>query len=166
MTEQTCNICADRFGSCTPAAPPASPRSWWRPRTTTRASTATSTRAATAARCTSPGCRAGEELAELYRGMSDEAYLSEEAGRRETAGRLLDLIQQQVPAGSLLDVGCGHGLLLDEARRRGFTVTGLELSQAAARATRATSSSSTSASSAWRSSRGRRAGTRSLSWST
>jgi SAM-dependent methyltransferase len=79
-----------------------------------------------------PGLPRGEELAELYRGMSDDAYLSEEAGRRETAGRLLDLIQRHVPAGSLLDVGCGHGLLLDEARRRGFTVTGVELSQSAA----------------------------------
>jgi SAM-dependent methyltransferase len=79
-----------------------------------------------------PGLPRGEELAELYRGMTDDAYLSEEPGRRATATRLLDLIQRHVSAGSLLDVGCGHGLLLDEARRRGFTVTGLELSQAAA----------------------------------
>ena len=47
-----------------------------------------------------PGLPRGEELAELYRGMSDDAYLSEEAGRRETARRLLDLIQRHVPAGS------------------------------------------------------------------
>jgi SAM-dependent methyltransferase len=79
-----------------------------------------------------PGLPHGEKLAELYRGMSDDAYLSEEPGRRETAGRVLDLIQRHVPAGNLLDVGCGHGLLLDEARRRGFAVTGLELSQTAA----------------------------------
>jgi SAM-dependent methyltransferase len=79
-----------------------------------------------------PGLPRGDELAELYRGMADEAYLSEEAGRRATAGRLLDLIGRHVPAGHLLDVGCGHGLLLDEARRRGYSVTGLELSRAAA----------------------------------
>jgi SAM-dependent methyltransferase len=74
----------------------------------------------------------GDALHALYRGMADDAYLSEEAGRRETARRLLDLIGRHVPAGALLDVGCGHGLLLDEARRRGFEVTGLELSHGAA----------------------------------
>jgi SAM-dependent methyltransferase len=79
-----------------------------------------------------PGLPEGERLAELYRGMADEAYLSEEAGRRATARRLLDLIGRHMPAGSLLDVGCGHGLLLDEARRRGYSVTGLELSETAA----------------------------------
>ena len=75
---------------------------------------------------------AGEQLHELYRTMTDDAYLSEEAGRRETARRLLDLIARHVPAGRLLDVGCGHGLLLDEARRRGYEVTGIELSTGAA----------------------------------
>jgi SAM-dependent methyltransferase len=75
---------------------------------------------------------AGEELHELYRDMSDDAYLGEEAGRRATAAHLLDLIAEQVPAGRLLDVGCGHGLLLDEARSRGYDTVGLELSRSAA----------------------------------
>ena len=78
-----------------------------------------------------PGLPAGHQLTDLYRGMSDEAYLSEEDGRRATSGRLLDLIGRHVPAGALLDVGCGHGLLLDEARKRGYSVTGLELSETA-----------------------------------
>jgi SAM-dependent methyltransferase len=72
------------------------------------------------------------ELAGLYREMSDDAYLAEQAGRRATAGRLLDLIGRHVAAGRLLDVGCGHGLLLDEARRRGYEVEGVELSRSAA----------------------------------
>ena len=76
---------------------------------------------------------AGDELHELYRDMSDEAYLGEEAGRRATAAHLLDLIGAQVAAGRLLDVGCGHGLLLDEARSRGYETVGLELSRSAAR---------------------------------
>ena len=78
-----------------------------------------------------PRLPAGEELHDLYREMADDAYLDEEAGRRETARRLLDLIGRHEPAGRLLDVGCGHGLLLDEARRRGYETTGLELSASA-----------------------------------
>lgn len=78
-----------------------------------------------------PGLPTGAALADLYRDMSDDLYLSEEKGRRATARRLVDLIRRHVPAGELLDVGCGHGLLLDEARRSGYSVTGLELSESA-----------------------------------
>ncbi len=78
-----------------------------------------------------PGLPAG--VHELYRDMTDDAYLAEEAGRRATARRLLELIGARVPSGRLLDVGCGHGLLLDEARRRGYGTVGLELSRTAAR---------------------------------
>ena len=39
-----------------------------------------------------PSLPAGDDLHELYRGVDDEAYLDEEAGRRATARRLLDLI--------------------------------------------------------------------------
>jgi SAM-dependent methyltransferase len=64
--------------------------------------------------------------------MRDDVYLDEERGRRRTGKRLLKLISSQVPAGRLLDVGCGHGLLLDEARTRGYKTLGLEVSAAAA----------------------------------
>jgi SAM-dependent methyltransferase len=76
-----------------------------------------------------PSLPAGEPLVSLYRSMRDEHYLDEEAGRRRTARRLLALVP---PGGRLLEVGCGHGLLLDEARARGFDVLGLEPSRAAA----------------------------------
>ena len=79
-----------------------------------------------------PALPPGSELADLYRDMRDDAYLAEEAGRRRTARRLLDSIGRYAPAGRLLDVGCGHGLLLDEARRRGYEVDGVELSSTAA----------------------------------
>jgi SAM-dependent methyltransferase len=80
-----------------------------------------------------PALPRGARLLELYRDARDPAYLEEEAGRRATARRLLDLIGARVPTGRLLDVGCGPGLLLDEARRRGYAPVGLELSRAAAR---------------------------------
>jgi 2-polyprenyl-3-methyl-5-hydroxy-6-metoxy-1,4-benzoquinol methylase len=75
----------------------------------------------------------GDALHALYREMRDDAYLAEEEGRRATANRLLDLVARHRPRGRLLDVGCGHGLLLDEARRRGYDPVGLELSRDAAR---------------------------------
>jgi 2-polyprenyl-3-methyl-5-hydroxy-6-metoxy-1,4-benzoquinol methylase len=80
-----------------------------------------------------PSLPRGERLHGLYRQSSDDAYLTEEAGRRATAARLLDLVAPHVPAGRLLDVGCGPGLLLDEARRRGYATAGLELMPSAAR---------------------------------
>lgn len=79
-----------------------------------------------------PSLPRGEALLDLYRHMRDAHYLDEERGRRATARRLLDAIGRHVPSGRLLDVGCGHGLLLDEARRRGYAVEGLELSEYAA----------------------------------
>jgi SAM-dependent methyltransferase len=77
------------------------------------------------------GLDSGEQLHAHYRRMTDAAYLDEAEGRRATAARLLDLIGRYIPGGRLLDVGCGHGLLLDEARRRGYATVGLELSASA-----------------------------------
>ncbi|MEA2469566.1 MAG: hypothetical protein QOE38_565 [Thermoleophilaceae bacterium] len=79
-----------------------------------------------------PSLPHGDALLELYRHMRDDHYLDEEAGRRATARRLLDQIGRLAPSGRLLDVGCGHGLLLDEARERGYETEGLELSEHAA----------------------------------
>lgn len=79
-----------------------------------------------------PALLAGAPLDELYRAMDDDAYLDEEAGRRATANRLLDLLDPGPPPSRLLDVGCGHGLLLDEARRRGYDAEGIDLSARAA----------------------------------
>ncbi|HEY3188696.1 MAG TPA: class I SAM-dependent methyltransferase, partial [Solirubrobacteraceae bacterium] len=80
-----------------------------------------------------PSLPRGGALHDLYRDMRDAEYLAEEEGRRRTARRLLDLVGSHVPRGRLLDVGCGHGLLLAEARDRGYDVEGLELSADAAR---------------------------------
>ena len=77
-----------------------------------------------------PDLPSGPELHALYREMSDDAYLAEEAGRRRTSERLLDAIERHTSRGRMLEVGCGHGLLLDEARARGWQVAGLELADA------------------------------------
>jgi 2-polyprenyl-3-methyl-5-hydroxy-6-metoxy-1,4-benzoquinol methylase len=80
-----------------------------------------------------PSLPARTELHDLYRQMTDQKYLGEVAGRRATARRLLDLLAGFAPAGRLLEVGSGHGLLLDEARSRGYSVEGVELSRNGAR---------------------------------
>jgi SAM-dependent methyltransferase len=71
-------------------------------------------------------------LADLYREMRDDDYLAEQAGRRATARRLLERVERVRGPGRLLDVGCGHGLLVDEARRRGWDASGLEVAADAA----------------------------------
>lgn len=80
-----------------------------------------------------PSLPRGHRLHELYRAGSDERYMLEERGRRRSARRLLDRLGARMPGGRLLQVGCSYGLLLDEARRRGYAVEGVELSSEAAR---------------------------------
>src|SRR3954454_1902193 len=76
---------------------------------------------------------AGDELHELYRDMSDDAYLGEEPGRRATAAHLLDLIGAQGGGGRLPDAGGGPALLLAEAASRAYETAGPELSRSSPR---------------------------------
>ena len=60
----------------------------------------------------------------------DDLFLREEAGRQRTASRLLHMMASfRQPPGRLLDVGCGPGLFLEEARRQGWDVRGVELAR-------------------------------------
>src|SRR5947209_8156890 len=79
-------------------------------------------------------------LAELESAV-EEAYsedlLTEAPGQRVSARAVLERleVQRPVPAGRprrLLDLGCWLGLLLDEARGRGWAATGVEPSERAA----------------------------------
>lgn len=57
----------------------------------------------------------------------DRWFVTEAPARRRTAQRVLQYLRRLTsPPGKLLDVGAGAGFFLDEARRGGWEVTGLE----------------------------------------
>ncbi len=60
----------------------------------------------------------------------DDVFLKDEPARRRTAQVALHhLSHHRTTPGTLLDIGAGPGLFLDEARQRGWKVEGLEPSQ-------------------------------------
>lgn len=68
-----------------------------------------------------------KELAAIY--TSDSYYaLSTESMQRiaDENTRRLSLICQMKPKGNFLDIGCAHGLLLDQAKQRGYDTFGVE----------------------------------------
>ena len=69
-----------------------------------------------------------KKLVEDYVSMEDPEYVEEEAGRRAQAGRILSLITKYKKQGKMLDIGCGPGLFLDEAKKREWSVQGADLS--------------------------------------
>ena len=69
-----------------------------------------------------------ERLEEDYVAMDDPDYVREEKGRRQQARIILSKILRQKAMGKMLDVGCGPGLFLDEAKKMGWVVKGVDLS--------------------------------------
>lgn len=68
-------------------------------------------------------------LAALYARVEDPGYEEEASGRAQNFGRILDRLERHLPdKGRLLDVGAATGILLDLARRRGWTPDGVEVS--------------------------------------
>ncbi len=73
-----------------------------------------------------------EELSAAYAAAESEDYITEEAGQRETANRILDRIEPQTgprPERRIIDLGCWVGFFLDEAVKRGWSGAGVEPSQ-------------------------------------
>lgn len=78
---------------------------------------------------------------ELSRRAQDSlAYTEDQLRKREffrrRAGHLLSRVERILPAGRLLDVGCAIGAELAVGRERGWTVTGIELSESSVRIAR------------------------------
>ena len=71
-------------------------------------------------------------LLKEYSNMKDELYLKEEGGRRKTARRVLKKILLVKKSGKMLDIGAANGFFLDEAKKSGWEVKGVEPSKWAA----------------------------------
>lgn len=63
-----------------------------------------------------------------------DGYSAAEDHKRAHNRTLLDEIERLRPPGDILEIGCAYGYFLDEARRRGWRVMGIEPSVHAARA--------------------------------
>lgn len=55
-------------------------------------------------------------------------YIADEQNIRQTSNRRLKHLEQFVKPGQMLDVGCATGFFIDEAKKRGWQVQGLDVS--------------------------------------
>lgn len=69
------------------------------------------------------------EIISAYANMVDEEYGREELGRRLSAKIILKRLKRFKKRGKVLDIGCATGFLLDEAKKDGWDVYGVELSK-------------------------------------
>ncbi len=70
-----------------------------------------------------------EFFLEEYRAVYGVDYVADAPNIRRIARARLDVIERLQPRGALLDIGAAAGFLLDEARQRGWTVQGAEVSR-------------------------------------
>ena len=68
-----------------------------------------------------------ETIYAKYQCANDDTYFSEEKGRRAAAKIILRKISPYAQKGKILDIGCGTGFLLDEAKKQGWDPHGVEL---------------------------------------
>ena len=70
-----------------------------------------------------------DEIYKQYLQLEDELYVAEEKGRRIAAKFILKKILKYKSGGRLLEIGCAAGFLLDEAKRSGWDVYGVDPSK-------------------------------------
>ncbi len=66
------------------------------------------------------------DVLELYESMDDEEYEETREERALQARKIVSRIARFKPAGRLLDVGAGTGIMVDEASAKGFDAIGVE----------------------------------------
>lgn len=72
-------------------------------------------------------------IKDFYRKVTDEAYLESWEERAVTFRKHLKILAEHKPErGRLLDLGCYAGIFLNEAKKDGYDVTGVEISEWAA----------------------------------
>lgn len=78
--------------------------------------------------------RRGAKKTGYYKQEDVQFYIDKQGMFRSLFRKLLEFVHRFAPKGTLLDIGAGVGLLLDEARKMGYTVIGFEPSKASVRA--------------------------------
>jgi SAM-dependent methyltransferase len=80
-------------------------------------------------RCSGCGfyqCSDLDDVLDFYETMNDEGYENTRAYRALQAKRLLQTVAPYRPAGRLLDIGAGSGILVEEALAMGYEAEGVE----------------------------------------
>lgn len=73
-----------------------------------------------------------DTLQQMYATMTTETYTQEQENRQKAANKVLDTIEKHKPSkGRILDIGCSTGILLQQAKERGWDPYGVELSEQA-----------------------------------
>jgi SAM-dependent methyltransferase len=70
-----------------------------------------------------------QAIEDAYRDATDVVSLDEEDGQVTTAGRALAWVEEHVPQGALVDIGCWTGSFVQAAQSRGWKAIGVEPSR-------------------------------------
>ena len=71
-------------------------------------------------------CTDADEVLGFYSDLNDKAYDEGRSQRALQARRLVETIRRFAPGGTLLDIGAGSGILVEEATLGGFRAEGIE----------------------------------------